>query len=202
MSRKSARRMHPVVILDEEPEEVDLTRGYDVDRLNSIRWGVGGYLERRTTQMYNSPLFADERTVHLGIDIWGPARTPVFAPGDGIIWGQNDNDNPRDYGPTVITEHGRGDAAFWVLLGHLSRDSLALHQPGDRVRAGEVIGYFGAESENGGWLPHLHLQVATSEPAEADMPGVVRPSDVSAARVLYPDPRSILGQVYRVDQLR
>lgn len=190
-------RRHPLVITDAPPTEVDLSSGYDLNQLRSARWAIGGYLERRTSQMYDSHIYADDRTVHMGIDIWGPAGTPVYAFADGKVWGQANNDNPRDYGPTIITIHQVDGVHLWVLHGHLSRASLNRHQQGDVIHAGDIIGTFGSESENGGWLPHLHCQIACAMPEQVDMPGVVRPDAVEHARAIYPDPASIIDPLWR-----
>ena len=40
--------------------------------------------------------------------------------------------------------------------------------PGQRVRPGEVIGWLGDASVNGGWPPHLHLQVMALDPLHDD----------------------------------
>ena len=48
---------------------------------------------------------------------------------------------------------------FYTLYGHLSRDSLDGLSPGKPVRRGERIAYIGTHEVNGGWPPHLHLQI-------------------------------------------
>ena len=61
---------------------------------------------------------------------------------------------------------------------------------------GEVIAWFGAFEENGGWDPHLHFQLSLIEPETHDMPGVVAPEDRDQALRDYPDPRLVLGPLY------
>ncbi len=48
---------------------------------------------------------------------------------------------------------------FHTLYGHLDRATLGHLVPGQRVRPGQVIGWLGGAAVNGGWPPHLHLQV-------------------------------------------
>jgi hypothetical protein len=54
----------------------------------------------------------------------------------------------------------------------------------------------GHENENGGWPPHVHIQLSLTEPEKADLPGVVTPENRNKALLNFPDPRNILGMVY------
>ena len=84
----------------------------------------------------------------------------------------------------------------WALAGHLSGASIEGKAPGDRVCAGECLGWIGAEHENGGWPPHVHYQLSLTEPKTHDMPGVVTQAQRAAALREYPDPRMVLGPLY------
>ena len=85
---------------------------------------------------------------------------------------------------------------FWVLHGHLSTKSLELVEVGDPVTMGQLIATIGNEDENGGWPPHIHIQISLDEPVDNDLPGVVKLSDRDEALKTYLDPRLIIGQVY------
>jgi len=192
---------HPVVEHPTPLRVFDFTEAYDAAHIRDVEWGVGRYDERRTQAMYNSALYDDGRSVHMGIDIWGPVGTPVHAVADGHVYAVQRHEGPRNYGPTIITEHtvpvdGLSSDRFWVLHGHLSVASLRLHAPGDRIQAGDVLGGFGHEEVNGGWAPHLHLQISIVEPTDGDMPGVVHATDREAALHTFPDPRLLLGEIY------
>ena len=64
-----------------------------------------------------------------------------------------------------VTRLIRPSDLFFTLYGHLARASAAALAPGDRaLAAGAVVGHLGDESENGGWAPHLHLQLAHGRP--------------------------------------
>ena len=160
-----------------------------------LDWKVGGYLENRQG-MYSSELYKSTRYIHLGIDIWAQPGSPVFAIADGIILGAKDNDNHLDYGPTVIIEHIVNDIKFYAIYGHLSRTSILGLKSGQSIRKGEHLADLGDESENGGWVPHLHFGLGVDKPDQIDMPGVCAPSDVEAYRILYPDPRFVFGPLY------
>ena len=76
----------------------------------AVDYGIGGYLETRpfyTTDAYqvksnNGPNW---RTVHLGLDIWAVADTPVYAPLAGKVFSVYNNAGTCNYGPTLILEH-------------------------------------------------------------------------------------------------
>lgn len=128
--------------------------------------GFGLYGEKRS--VYAAAQFADaasdeRRTRHLGIDIFAPAGTAIHAPLDGTVESVTYNADPLDYGHTLILRHGTaGGRTFHTLYGHLGGTLPGLCQPGQPVKAGDLIAHLGDWHENGGWAPHLHLQVITS----------------------------------------
>jgi 4-aminobutyrate aminotransferase-like enzyme len=166
-----------------------------------VKYAVGRYDEPRL--LYVSAAFAsgsgrlteERRTVHIGIDLFGDAGTPVYAPLDGEIHAFADNDAPCDYGGVIILRHATDDGTpFFTLYGHLSRASLDGLEAGRRVSAGERIASFGTPEENGGWTPHLHLQIITDlMELGTDFPGVARPSQRAAWLALCPDPNIVAG---------
>lgn len=185
---------HPVLVFEQPPVELDLTeQGYDPERVSAVTWAIGRWDEPRPQQMYSAPQYDDGRNVHMGVDLFAPAGTPVYAFTDGRIHALADNDRPGDYGPTIVTEQVVHGERLWALYGHLSRASLEGLDPGRPVRRGERLGWLGSEAENGGWPPHLHLQLCRERPERADLPGVVTPAERERARHLYPDPRPLLG---------
>jgi murein DD-endopeptidase MepM/ murein hydrolase activator NlpD len=128
-----------------------------------IRYGLGLYGENRT--VYATPQFADaaspeRRTIHLGIDVFAPAGTPVYAPLPGRVKHLTYNSDPLDYGHTLILEHDLGGTRFFTLYGHLAATLPGLHPTGT-VQAGQVIAHLGDWPENGGWAPHIHFQIIT-----------------------------------------
>ena len=199
MPYRTPDELHPVIHFPDgmPPPVVDLTETYDREQLRAMTWAIGRYNEVRTQAMYSAPQYDAERRVHMGIDIWAPAETPVHACADGVIAACAYHDEPGNYGGTVITRHDTlADRPLWILHGHLSRKSAMQHTPGDAVDAGTVIAALGDTHENGGWVPHLHIQLAWHAPENADYPGVVRPDDREEAFQRYPDPRRVLGKVY------
>ena len=164
---------------------------------------VGRYQEARL--LYTSSLFAsaseaegewaERRTVHLGIDLFLPAGTAVYAPLAGRVVVAHDNQAALDYGPVLILEHEGPDGdPFYTLYGHLSRESLWKGPVGCKVEAGEQIGTIGTSEVNGGWPPHLHFQVILDLLGlGADFPGVCRASERAVWGAFSPDPSRLLG---------
>ncbi|MGB3619402.1 MAG: peptidoglycan DD-metalloendopeptidase family protein [Catalinimonas sp.] len=157
---------------------------------------VGGYLEDR--QIYRRSAHfgtADEesRSVHLGVDLWAPAGTPVFAMLPGRVHSFADNQGFGNYGPTVILQHDTPHGPLHSLYGHLSLTSLARVAEGQIVAAGERVGWLGPFPENGDWPPHLHLQLVVDlGPFRGDYPGVGRPSERAYHMANCPDPNLLL----------
>lgn len=181
----------PVMNLPGKVNEIQLTNGYDPEKIKASMPAVGGYNEKRNS-MYISPIYKNGRNIHMGFDIWMPAGEDVFSFYDGYILFARDNDNPLDYGPTIVTEHKLGKRNLYALFGHMSRQSLEGLDSGQEITKGQKIGELGDEHENGGWLPHLHLQLSYIRPDEADMPGVVSEQDRQVALQCYPDPENII----------
>ena len=135
------------------------------------RWG-----EQR--DLYGNDLFASadpaqRRDIHLGIDVFCRAGTPVRSPLPGIVHLLANNQRELDYGPLAILEHELGEQSFFTLYGHLSLDSLQKVSVGQRVEAGQVIAFVGQAPSNGNWSPHLHFQLILDLLGlGADFPGV------------------------------
>lgn len=173
----------------------DFSKGYDAEFIRTKKWGVGRYNEKRNN-MYVTSLFGGERTVHMGIDIWAKKGEPVFSIYDGEVVYLQDNEQPGDYGPTIVIAYKFNDRLLYALYGHLSSKSLQMVSVGEQVKKGQQIAGLGDQDVNGGWVPHLHFQLSTEDPGEADMPGVVAEKDRAEALEKYPDPRLVLDDLY------
>ncbi len=170
-------------------------------------YSVGRYDECRPG-MYTTALFEGKRDHHVGLDLGAPVDTPVHAFAAGTVVEITVNGEDGSYGPTLITKHslplplhvggplGADASVFWVLYGHLSWNSIAHWKKGDEFSAGQVLATLGHEGENGGWPPHVHVQLSIQEPVGGDLPGVVSAEDRDDALAKYPDPRLICGPLY------
>jgi 4-aminobutyrate aminotransferase-like enzyme/Ser/Thr protein kinase RdoA (MazF antagonist) len=169
--------------------------------------GIGRYNEARL--VYTGDQFQtvseelpEQRTVHLGIDLFLPPGAPVFAPLAGVIHRFANNTTQHDYGPVIVLEHavkGSGGGrmneslVFYTLYGHLSEESLAGLAVGMPVQRGEQIGSIGNFPQNGDWPPHLHFQIITDLLDQGtDFDGVAPPSQRELWLSLSPDPNLIL----------
>src|SRR6266487_6419272 len=117
------------------------------------KYGIGGYNEHRTiysrSTAFDNPGGEEPRRLHLGIDIWGKAGTPVFAPMGGMVHSFAFNNNFGDYGATIILLHQLDGIAFYTLYGHISLKDISSLTEGSYISIGQKIARFGLPHENG-----------------------------------------------------
>jgi murein DD-endopeptidase MepM/ murein hydrolase activator NlpD len=87
--------------------------------------------------------------LHAGIDLAADAGTPIYSVAAGTVltagWAY------AGYGISVVVDHGNG------IQTHYAHQSRTAVQPGQKVKAGQVIGYEGSTGDSTG--PHLHFEV-------------------------------------------
>ncbi|MDH5233430.1 MAG: aminotransferase class III-fold pyridoxal phosphate-dependent enzyme, partial [Gemmatimonadota bacterium] len=161
---------------------------------------IGRYGEPRL--VYTAPAFrsgahrhADRRTVHLGLDLFLPPGTAIHAPYEALVESVEYRGDRLDYGGLVVLKHvtPEGDW-FSTLYGHLSRTSLEHLTRGQRIARGAPFAAIGDVPENGGWSPHLHLQLLLDPSVMGSQwPGVADPDDLPFWTALCPNPAVLLG---------
>lgn len=158
--------------------------------------GVGGYLENRSLYQHTDLFQGDaERCIHIGVDVFMPAGSAVYAPLDGSVHSFANRQVRGDYGPVIILRHELDGVEFHSLYGHLSEASLQDLSPGKAIRAGEAVARIGPRPVNGNWSPHLHFQlIRDMQGYSGDYPGVVRPAELDYFRQNCPDPTALLLQ--------
>jgi peptidoglycan LD-endopeptidase LytH len=163
------------------------------------RVGIGKYNENRTiydkSAVFGSQSQGEDqrRTLHIGLDLWVEAGTPVLAALDGTVHSFQDNRPFGDYGPTIILEHELKGIRFCTLYGHLNRGCLDDLKKGLKVRAGQEIARVGDMHENGQWPPHLHFEIIRDlQGKEGDFPGVCALDQQDRYLSLCPDPNLLL----------
>jgi murein DD-endopeptidase MepM/ murein hydrolase activator NlpD len=214
--------IHPVVDFDPETDQIypfDLTSNNkelnpdilgDTDIFSkwisltladhNSRYGVGGYNEHRTIYSRSTHFDGDAepRRLHLGVDIWGIAGTPVYNFHDAVVHSFHFNDHFGDYGSTIILKYQIKDLVFHALYGHLNLASLEGLTAGKFVPAGTHFADFGRAEENGYWPPHLHFQlILDMEGMTGDYPGVCRYSERNRYLSNCPDPNLILKHTFK-----
>jgi 4-aminobutyrate aminotransferase-like enzyme/Ser/Thr protein kinase RdoA (MazF antagonist) len=163
---------------------LDMSVGNATEMASPDFLAIGRYNEARL--FYTEPMF-EGRTIHLGLDIFAPPGTPVYAPLDGTIYAVANNIKRLDYGPVTILQH----EGFFTLYGHLEGSPLPV---GARVKAGQEIARIGSRPANGDWPPHLHFQIIRDLlDLGCDFPGVAAHSLREVFTALSPDPNLILN---------
>jgi peptidoglycan LD-endopeptidase LytH len=115
---------------------------------------------------------------HEGIDIFAPKDTPVLSTTRGIV--------------TRVGTNRLGGKVLWILgpglerhyYAHLNR--YAAFHTGDRVEAGEIIGYAGNTGNARGGPAHLHYGIYRHGAAQNPYPRLVARDasrDARAARI-------------------
>ena len=196
-----------LVALDFTKDNLELTEdilndtnrfsSYINSKLNDAKavYGVGGYDEHRTIYKRSSVFDGEEpRRLHLGVDIWGDAGIPVYAPLEGTVHSFAFNDTYGDYGATLILQHELDGMIFHTLYGHLSLHSIEDKREGQLIEKGEWIAALGNPEENGHWPPHLHFQVIKDmEGMKGDYPGVCKYSEREKYLDNCPDPEVMIN---------
>ena len=163
---------------------------------NNAKVAFGGYNEVRNlynqTQLFNEEQ-SDERNIHIGMDLWIKAGTPVLAPLDGIVHGFDFNAGKGNYGPTIILKHTIEKQTFYTLYGHLSVESIENIEIGSVFKKGQTLATLGDSSVNGGYSPHLHFQIIKNIEANfSDYPGVCSKKNLDYYLENCPDPNILL----------
>lgn len=157
----------------------------------------GGYLEVRNiykrSHHFNNQA-KDERNIHLGIDLWCEAETPICTPLDGVVQSFKNNINYGDYGPTIILKHNISGVEFYTLYGHLSKTSIESIAVGKSFIQGDKIATLGDAAVNGDYPPHLHFQIVKDlQGFKGDYPGVCSNKDLEFYKMNCPDPNLLLS---------
>lgn len=154
--------------------------------------GYGGYLENR--EIYSHLPNFNNRTYHLGVDIWAPSGTRIFAPWGGTIHSMGYHTETGDYGATLILQHQLDGLVFYTLYGHLSKGDLGVSGENEYISFGDPFAEIGRPEENGNWPPHLHFQIIIDmELRQGDFPGVCSKAELPFYRNNCPDPDLMLN---------
>lgn len=187
------------IVGDDLSSATVLDWSHGAERSQSIpddRPSLGRYAELRSiydTEAFATP-FDERRTLHLGVDVFVPDGRSVYSPLDGVIHSCDVRDQPGDYGGVVIIEYRTpGNVPFWLLVGHLAHTSIERLTPGQHIGRGAEFALVGSRQENGGWAPHLHLQLFTDLLGQStDLDGVARSTQRDVWTSISPNPAPLI----------
>ncbi len=191
---------HPMTVKSsaEQPDEAQAI-WEDYCREHGVDLGVGPWGEARTVyagDMFVSRLIENtRRTHHLGLDLFMAAGTKVFTPIAATVVSVEIEQDPLGYGCLIALRHEpEGCPPFVSLWGHMAHEAMGRIAAGDRLEAGALVGEMGAPKENGGWAPHLHLQLSVDTSLSAtEILGVGEPQYLDVWAELFPDARTFAG---------
>lgn len=166
-------------------------------KANSAKVAFGGYNETRNiyqrSNYFNNQNPETERNIHLGIDLWIKAESPIFTPLEATVHSFKNNTNYGDYGPTLILKHHISGFDFYTLYGHLSLASIENLRVGQHFKQGEQIATLGDATVNGDYPPHLHFQIIKDlQDFNGDYPGVCSKKDLEFYLNNCPNPDVLL----------
>lgn len=202
--QKSAYVALDLSVTNEALKTVDVSSseklGIYIDRhiaINNSKVAFGGYLETRgiynRSDYFNQQNPETERNIHIGLDLWIAAETPIFTPLDGEVHSFQNNTNFGDYGPTIILKHAIEGFEFYTLYGHLSLTSIENIQVGEKFQKGAQIATLGDANVNGDYPPHLHFQIIKDmQDYKGDYPGVTSKKELEFYKENCPDPNLLL----------
>lgn len=129
-------------------------------------WGFAPYLEHRDTLLGGCPqMVADQRFIHLGLDVIVSLGTPLHAPLDATVVEVGYEIGEGNYGGFVLLKHESEDfETFYSFYGHLCKDRLP--KVGKGYPVGAAFAEIGDFHENGNWFYHTHIQVITQKGLE------------------------------------
>lgn len=165
-----------------------------------VDWVYGGWMENRTKLLSDVKYLRKNKTfLHLGIDLSFDAGTMVFSIAEGpIVHIGTDSPLKGGWGGHVlqmIKFQGKPHLLIYCHLGFI--------QEKDRLRTiskGDFLGLVGNKSENGGWGPHLHLQLVSDVDhvinwahfMDKEIDGYGKVKDISYWAKRCPDPTSLI----------
>lgn len=101
-----------------------------------------------------SPFGIRDGGFHAGQDFPAPDGTPIYACAGGTVLYLG---AAEGYGEWIVLDHPDTDGGGVTEYGHMWNAHATGLSVGDRVEAGQLIGYVGSNGESTG--PHLHLSV-------------------------------------------
>lgn len=154
----------------------------------SLEFPVHGHDTTAVRSWYGDPRDGGRRR-HEGLDIFAPRHTPVIAAADGVVRSTRSN---RLGGNVVWLRDTLGRSHYYA---HLERQAV---ERGDRVQAGDTIGFVGNSGNARTTPPHLHFGIY-SRGSFDPYPALYQPPTVPAE---FTGDEALIGQLARVNRDR
>jgi len=137
-----------------------------IARLRGVDFTCGGYLEDRG-YLWRGHYLPKGPQAHLGVDYNVPTGTRVALCADGRVMHIGRDGSFGGWGGVLVfkLDHPPVEGADYLYYGHLAWDDTVA--VGQRLRAGSIVGYIGEPRQNGGWFPHLHVQLVSERRMKA-----------------------------------
>jgi hypothetical protein len=121
----------------------------------STKMPLGGKVTITSSFGYRKSPTAGASSFHKGIDLAAKIGTPIYATHDGVVISAENG--VQGFGSWVRIEHRGG---FKTIYGHISKWMV---KAGQKVKAGQLVAYSGAEGVGTG--PHLHWETRNAQGA-------------------------------------
>ena len=166
----------------------------DIAQRQGVDFTYGGYLEDRS-YLWRGHYLPPGSQAHLGVDYNVPEGTRVASCVDGEVTHIIHQGIFGGWGGMLVFKITNPPVrgADYLYYGHLAWDDKV--KVGQKIKAGDTVGYIGKPNENGVWFPHLHIQLVSQRqmdlakgvPEQVDgyMPPPVSTED-------FPDPRPFI----------
>lgn len=124
----------------------------------------GGWMEHRGHLWQGTYLEEKSTWVHLGVDVNVPEGTIVYCPWHARVLAiKKDRDKDGGWGTRVILQReSKADGPDVLIFGHLTNIRPAI-KVGVEIYPKYVLGEVGTPENNGGWYPHLHVQMVSAQ---------------------------------------
>ncbi|MBP9669448.1 MAG: peptidoglycan DD-metalloendopeptidase family protein [Candidatus Pacebacteria bacterium] len=168
-----------------------------------LKWSHGGWMEDRSVLRRGSYLDEKELYLHLGIDLNVNPRTMVYSTVQGTVVYVGDDSHTFGTGGwgnhCILYIENLRMALLYAHLGHIGKQLVGME-----VAPGTPLSTVGETHENGGWRPHLHMQLVRMPPEcvhwttkswerfSEEIDGYARLDTLAESARRYPDPTPLI----------
>lgn len=131
----------------------DKIEGMAYDSDDTHMFPLKGYSQPNLSSAYGPRDFVAD-SWHTGIDFAAPTGTEILAAADGVVLFIAQM--PNGFGNYIVVYHGEQNGQpVSTMYAHMA--AFGSYRAGDRINAGDTVGYVGSTGLSTG--PHLHFQL-------------------------------------------